>query len=424
MSDARRRSKSRSRRARRSSACTDSSRCSSFVSSSFVCERPRRLWTKSITVGMPARETSAASWSGPLGRRCDVPGDLADRLVGELDQLLVEQDRLDLPDPLPLDLDVLLVRRSACEAASALLSISASCAASRCRWSSRHSAVSTTEVTMPGFVTTPPIVQTAPPPMRRRDLADLELQLRGAGERVAALVHRRRARVRRLAAPRDAMALDAERAEHDAERQVHRSRAPAPARCAARGRRPRSRAARAPRARGRGRLRAPRSRPAARCRRRRVSCRSSSWSAIEPAAALEPNSERPKRAPSSSAQLTSRTVTARLALLGDPPQHLDAGHDVQRAVEPAAVRHRVDVPADEQRALASRPRSVNHWLPRLVDLHPRSPSSLPRSQSCAPAPTCPSRPRAARRRRRRSAPAARAARRRCASGRAASPTSL
>ena len=37
--------------------------------------------------------------------------------------------------------------------------------------------------------------------------------------------------------------------------------------------------------------------------------RSSSWSAIEPAAAHEPKSERPKRAPSSSAQLTSRTVS-------------------------------------------------------------------------------------------------------------------
>ena len=59
--------------ASRSSAWTASSRCSSFVSSSFVCERPRRLWTKSMTVGMPARETSAASWSGPLGRRCEVP---------------------------------------------------------------------------------------------------------------------------------------------------------------------------------------------------------------------------------------------------------------------------------------------------------------------------------------------------------------
>ncbi len=43
------------------------------MSSSFVCERPRRLWTKSITVGTPARETSAASCSGPLGSRCDSP---------------------------------------------------------------------------------------------------------------------------------------------------------------------------------------------------------------------------------------------------------------------------------------------------------------------------------------------------------------
>ena len=85
-----------------------------------------------------------------------------------------------------------------------------------------RSAVSTTDVTMPGFVTTLPIVQTAPPPVRLRDLADLELELRGAGERVAALVHRRRAGVRRLAAEGDLVALDAERAEHDAERQAER----------------------------------------------------------------------------------------------------------------------------------------------------------------------------------------------------------
>ena len=56
-----------------SSASTLSSRCSGFVSSSFVCDRPRRLCTKSITVGMPARETSAASCSGPDGSWCDVP---------------------------------------------------------------------------------------------------------------------------------------------------------------------------------------------------------------------------------------------------------------------------------------------------------------------------------------------------------------
>ena len=45
-------------------------------------------------------------------------------------------------------------------------SMPASFVASRWRWSSRHSAVSTTDVTMPGFVTTPPIVQTAPAPVR------------------------------------------------------------------------------------------------------------------------------------------------------------------------------------------------------------------------------------------------------------------
>ena len=94
--------------ASRSSAATASSRCSSFVSSSFVCERPRRLWTNSITVGTPARATSAASCSGPEGRRCERPGHLADRLVAEAEQRLVEQDRLDRPDLLPRDLDPLL----------------------------------------------------------------------------------------------------------------------------------------------------------------------------------------------------------------------------------------------------------------------------------------------------------------------------
>ena len=47
--------------ASRSSARTESSRCSSRVSSSFVWERPRRLCTNIITVGTPARATSAAS---------------------------------------------------------------------------------------------------------------------------------------------------------------------------------------------------------------------------------------------------------------------------------------------------------------------------------------------------------------------------
>ena len=101
-------------------------------------------------------------------------------------------------------------------------SIEASFVASRWRMSSSCSAVSTTEVTIPGLQTTPPLVQHGAVADLRCDLPQLESELRGAGERVAALVHRRRAGVRGLAAPGDPVALDAERAEHGAERQVQR----------------------------------------------------------------------------------------------------------------------------------------------------------------------------------------------------------
>ena len=74
------------RSARRSSACTDSSRCSSFVSSSFVCERPRRLWTKSITVGIAGARDLGRVVQRPARQAVRRAGDLADRLVGELDQ--------------------------------------------------------------------------------------------------------------------------------------------------------------------------------------------------------------------------------------------------------------------------------------------------------------------------------------------------
>ena len=112
--------------ASRSSAWTASSRCSGFVSSSFVCERPRRLWTKSITVGTPARETSAASCSGPLGRRCDVPATSRIASSAKLDQRLVEEDRLDLPDPLPARPRCPPRARSARSLARLLASIAAS----------------------------------------------------------------------------------------------------------------------------------------------------------------------------------------------------------------------------------------------------------------------------------------------------------
>src|SRR5512133_741010 len=49
---------------------------------------------------------------GPARKPMRRAGDLPDRLVGELDQLVVEQDRLDVPDALPLNLDVLLARKT------------------------------------------------------------------------------------------------------------------------------------------------------------------------------------------------------------------------------------------------------------------------------------------------------------------------
>ena len=110
-----------------------------------------------------------------------------------------------------------------------------------------------------------------------------------------------------------------------------------------------------------------------------VRARSSSWSAIEPAAADEPKSERPNRAPSSSAQLTSRTVAG--------------------GVPSAAIRRRTSTPATTFRAPSSQPpfgtesmcppirtarsaspRSVNHWLPAAsTDSSAPVSATLPRS---------------------------------------------
>jgi hypothetical protein len=50
---------------------------------------------------------------------------------------------------------------------------------------------------------------------------ELERELRCSGKRVAALIHRRRARMGRLAAPDDTVTLDPEGSEDSAEREVH-----------------------------------------------------------------------------------------------------------------------------------------------------------------------------------------------------------
>ena len=62
----------------------------------------------------------------------------------------------------------------------------------------------------------------------------------------------------------------------------------------------------------------------------------------------------------------------RLTFLRDTAQHLDAAHDVETAVEPAAVRHGVDVAADEQRAVggaAQREPLVACLVDLLLDRH-------------------------------------------------------
>src|SRR5215207_9263860 len=94
---------------------------------------------------------------------------------------------------------------------------------------------------------------------------------------------------------------------------------------------------------------------------RSASCLSSSWSRIEPAAALEPNSERPNRAPSSSAQLTRRAVTG-----GSPSSAIR-----RKTSEPATT---LSAPSSQppfgtesrwppiSSSRSERPRRVHHWL--------------------------------------------------------------
>src|SRR2546423_537949 len=144
-------------------------------------------------------------------------GDLADRLLGELDQAVVEQDRLDAPEPLPRDVYVLVARdpfrclRRLGEHGGEL----------------RRVQVTLVEEALRGLDDRRDDARLGDDAAHRADGAfagslgdfpDLELEPRSAGERVAALVHRSGAGVRGLATERDLGTLDAERAEADPER--------------------------------------------------------------------------------------------------------------------------------------------------------------------------------------------------------------
>src|SRR6187401_2054466 len=141
--------------------------------------------------------------------------------VSELDQLGVEQNRLDAPYLLPFDLDVFLSP----EALARVL-----------RLGEHHRELRGIEMTLveenracldDGRDDSRPC-DAAPHRADRavggalRDVTDLEGELRRCGQRVAPLVHRRRPRMRGLAPEGDLVALDAEGAEDDAERDVHR----------------------------------------------------------------------------------------------------------------------------------------------------------------------------------------------------------
>ena len=144
-----------------SKARTQSSRCSSLVSSILLWLIPWRLWTNIMTVGTPARAASAASWRGPDGSRWARPHvSRIDASQSAMSSALkrmgsIRQIRSHETDTFPSSAN----RPAASRAAR---SIRASAAPSRCRWSSviRHS--STTLVTMPGLVVQDPIVQTPP----------------------------------------------------------------------------------------------------------------------------------------------------------------------------------------------------------------------------------------------------------------------
>ena len=201
---------------------------------------------------------------------------------------------------------------------------------------------------MPGLQVTPPDVSTAPSPIRC-DHAQLECELGGTGERVAALVHRRRTRVRCLAAPGDPVALDPERAQDGAEWQVQglEHRALLDVQLEVGGGVPQLGA----RLERRVELDPVLPQGVGQCdpvpigqlaqfvlvRHRARRRGGAEERAPEPRALLVGPVDEPHR-------------HRRRPFLGDPPQHLDAGDDVEAAVEPAAVRHRVDVPADQHGA--------------------------------------------------------------------------
>ena len=385
------------------------------------CARgPRRLCTNSITVGTPARATSAASCSGPDGRRCDVPA--TSRIASSASSISVSSNRIG---------SMFQIRSHSTSMFSSRAKRSlASCASASSSRELRRVEVALVEQLLGGLDDRGDDPRPADDAARRADRAVADLGARSSRISSASFAAPASAS-RRLsigvepacaAWPRPRDAASARRRRCRARRRAGgpATRAPAPARCAARGRRPRSRAARARRARGRGRRRARASASGSAIPSRSVSSRSSSWS--------RHRAGRGRRA-------EERAAEARALLVGP----VDEPHRRPAASPSAAIRRSTSTPATTFRQPSSQPpfgtesmwppissarsdspRSVNHWLPA-SSISSSAPGrrELRAQPARAPAPRSPSTRRAGRRSRRRSARAAPRARRRCERGRAA-----
>ena len=171
--------------------------------------------------GSPARATSAASCSGPDGSRCDVPA--TSRTASSARSISVSSNRIGSMFQIRSHSTVMF--------SSAANRSAASRASSSRRASDVGVEVALVEQLLRRLDDRRDDARPADDAARRahravphlaRDVADRERELGRAGERVAPRVHRRRAGVRRLAAPREPRPLDAEGAEHDSERQAQR----------------------------------------------------------------------------------------------------------------------------------------------------------------------------------------------------------
>ena len=199
---------------------------------------------------------------------------------------------------------------------------------------------------MPGLQTTPPGGADRAVSRPLRDLADLECELRRTCERISSLGHRRRAGVRRLAAPGDPMALDSEGAEDDAEREVERleNGSLLDVQLEVGGRRLQL----TPCVEGVVEVDAVLGQ--SRGQRDAVAVRELPQLVL--VGHRTGRSARPEEAAAEARALLVGPVDEAHGDGGrpftcDPAHDLHAGHDVQRAVEPTAVRDRVDVTPDE-----------------------------------------------------------------------------